>query len=162
MKNPIIEGIETAIAAHEDQLKKYRAMLALYNSGPDAENHNARRDGQLRRYAKAKAHHISEKQWTGKGPKPGVKRGPYKKRVKTRVDRLGITSPDWKEVIPATIKKSGRALSSRELIDIIAVGKHTSTRKVLHGRCSAMLYWMRKDGSVKEVTEDGVRKYTVE
>jgi hypothetical protein len=51
MKNPIIEGIETAIAAHKAELKKYEAMLALYHSGPSAEHYNPRRDAQVRRHA---------------------------------------------------------------------------------------------------------------
>jgi hypothetical protein len=51
MKNPIIEGIETAIAAHKAELKKYEAMLALYHGGPNAEHYNPRRDAQVRRHA---------------------------------------------------------------------------------------------------------------
>ena len=237
MKNPIIEGIETAIAGHKAELKKYEAMLALYHGGPSAEHYNPRRDGQVRRHA-AKQIEVSgtptkrkliialmadgekrtvsemvnalyptrngttkrilknsvaavlveihneklltreeggdgkyvywKKGSTGnmnlRGP-----RGPYKKKRKnaapviSRSFKDNLPSPDWRTAVPTVLQESGLPLTAREITEKIAPGIHKKTRRVLAARCSAMLVWLKKEGTVKEVrSADGVHvKYTL-
>lgn len=155
MKNPIIEGIETAIAAHKAELKKYEAMLALYNSGATAENYNARRDGQLRRHAEARAK-------ARRGPKVGVKRGPYKTKKKIRkAFYKKIQSPDWAEVIPKVLPKSELlALTSREVTDKLFPGNWSKTKRVMLGRTSAILsLYKRENKIVNETERDGTKAY---
>lgn len=160
MKNPIIEGIETAIAAHKAELKKYEAMLALYNSGVTAENYNARRDGQLRRHAEARAK--AEK----RGPKPGPRgpRGPYKKKGKGKVTKAflkKLESPDWNTEIPKILM--GGSYTSREITEALCPGRHKKTMKVLQGRSSAYISnVLIPKGVVKSIAQtDGPTKYAL-
>ena len=54
-------------------------------------------------------------------------------------------------------------LTAREITEKIAPGIHKKTMRVLAARCSAMLVWLKKEGTVKEVrSADGVHvKYTL-
>jgi hypothetical protein len=236
MKNPIIEGIETAIAGHKAELKKYEAMLALYHGGPSAEHYNPRRDGQVRRHA-AKQIEVSgtptkrkliialmadgekrtvsqmvnalyptrngttkrilknsvaavlveihnEKLLTReeggdgkyvywkKGSTGNINsrgpRGPYKKKRKnaapviSRSFKDNLPSPDWRTAVPNALQGMN-PLTAREITEKIAPGIHKKTMRVLAARCSAMLVWLKKEGTVKEVrSADGVHvKYTL-
>lgn len=135
MKNPIVESIEFAIAKHKAEITKYEQMLRIYGS----EHHNPRRDAQL---------------GTKRGPVSGVKRGPYNKTKKTRKTSKkfikSVESPDWKVVIPKILKDSGRAMTNREINDLLFPTKHKKTRAVLACRSSAYLCnVLLKEGVVK-------------
>ena len=95
-------------------------------------------------------------------------RGPYKKKRKnaapviSRSFKDNLPSPDWRTAVPNALQGMN-PLTAREITEKIAPGVHKKTMRVLAARCSAMLVWLKKEGTVKEVrSADGVHvKYTL-
>lgn len=145
MKNPVVETIEAAIAAHESEIRKYKAMLKAYVIGKVT----------------------TDESTSKRGPKAGSKRGPYKKKTSTNLIKSSfrekVESPNWEVEIPRVLKASGQALTTREIIDAIRPGSYSKTKRVLHGRCGAIISIYKKQGKfVKEAgLKDGFQAYMV-
>lgn len=140
MKNPVVETIELAIAAHKSEIKKYEAMLKAYTIGKVT---------------------VDEESSGRRGPKLGSKRGPYKikSKAKSKWDLAGIAkrtiSPKWDIEIPKVLKASGQALTTREIIDAIRPGSYSKSKRVLHARCGAIISIYKKQH--KYVKEAGLK-----
>lgn len=99
-----------------------------------------------------------------RGSIKGAKRGPYKKRksyttIKSSF-RKSVDSPNWDVEIPKVLKKSGELMTSREIIDAVHPGSYSKTKRVLHGRCSAILSLWKKQGKyVYEGEKEGWTAY---